>query len=284
MSMGIRLSERTISAFPLSVGTSLALESLFTGSLSPIDPDRKFDHVEPSIYGDMWFNLSTLFRNLVGAASKHAFTNASISEFTDAMLAEIEVINSVFSANGTCVPVFYVNSYPYLEKLKKGKKVVLRGMNTGNQLFYLDRHDKTIDAIERVTDSIRKFTGTITPTIRTKSLILTHIPFDLLSRNRFERLDLLESHTGVLKDRTMWGSKLYQFGTMGLNHMPFNIITLIVFGDKVQISPSLGKLREQVYETSIKRHWTPLTTIDKIKMDLSLDIKEPYVLSWLKSL
>ena len=70
MNDGHSLYTRTISAFPISVGTSLALESLFAPRLETIDPERKFERVDVTKYSEVWINLSTLFRNIVGAVEK----------------------------------------------------------------------------------------------------------------------------------------------------------------------------------------------------------------------
>ena len=281
---GFTVSERTISAFPLSVGTSLALESLFSGSLAPIDPERQIVHVNPNRYQEIWINLSTLFRNVVQACSKEAVQRTSVQEYVDTLLLEIQVINTVFAEQSSCIPMFYHMTYPRVESKAKSKKIILRDPKTDLQRKYHYNHDTTIDRLYKLTDSIRLFKDTIIPPHRTDALILTHLPYDLLSRPKFNSLALLESHTGLVKDRTLWASKLYPLPETDMSHLPFNELSLFIFGDKVQISPSVIKLRRLVYECSLKRHWNPLTTPEKMKLDLSLEIKEPFVVSWLKSL
>lgn len=65
------IDARTVSAFPLSVGTSLALESVFNGVQEPIDPNRVIPQkVEINNYDAFWINVGTLFRNLYNALNK----------------------------------------------------------------------------------------------------------------------------------------------------------------------------------------------------------------------
>lgn len=45
--------------------------------------------------------------------------------------------------------------------------------------------------------------------------------------------------------------------------------------DRYLIKPMAGKIREAILECADKRHWTPLTTEDKVKLDLSIDFKDP---------
>jgi hypothetical protein len=56
---GDSLSTRTISAFPLSISTSLALESIFTPKLPPYDPNRIIpEHINLIDYQEIWINFS----------------------------------------------------------------------------------------------------------------------------------------------------------------------------------------------------------------------------------
>jgi hypothetical protein len=98
------------------------------------------------------------------------------------------------------------------------------------------------------------------------------------------KLDLLESHTGKLKPRYEWGSKFYPLGDRDMSHLPFIEKLLLIFGDKVLIQPALTKIRQQVYDVSIKRGWTSMTTKAKVVMDLSTDIPEPMIARMLAQL
>ncbi len=286
MNDGHSLYTRTISAFPISVGTSLALESLFAPRLETIDPERKFERVDVTKYSEVWINLSTLFRNIVGAVEKEVFMMATDNELLSILQSEIEIINDLFQneGQGFCKPIYYHCSYKKLyDKLDKAK-IGIRSHKTELQRSYAVKHDKTLEKLDKATDEIRKFNIELSGNSTANALMLSHVPYDLLSYKSFNNLSLLESHTGKLKNRNQWNSKYFALPTKDLSHMPFNELLLLVFGDKVQIQPSPMKLRTQIYDTSINRKWNVMTTLEKIKYDLSLDIKEPFVLAWLKSL
>jgi hypothetical protein len=57
--------------------------------------------------------------------------------------------------------------------------------------------------------------------------------------------------------------------------LPFHRKLLMIFGDRYLIKPMAGKIREAILECADKRHWTPLTTEDKVKLDLGIDFKDP---------
>ena len=67
-------------------------------------------------------------------------------------------------------------------------------------------------------------------------------------------------------------------------HLPFTRKLLLIFGDKYLIKPYPPVLRNQILETSIQRKWTPVTTDEKISLDLSLDIRDPYMLTVINNL
>lgn len=280
------LSTRTTSAFPISIGTSLALESLFRGSQAPYDPDRQIpEKIDHSRYNEMWFNIDTLIRNIIGAMTKDAFMRTSEEEIAYALLNEIEIINAIFETDGKnlCLPRYYEASYKKLQS-SLPPQVKLREERTDYQILLRDRVNSIKKYISKFTDSIIDVDSEIKSGPDTKAMILTHIPYDLLSIKNFNTLHLLESHTGVLKTRREWNTKYYQIGDRDLSHLPFFKHLLLALGDKNQISPGPYKLRSLIYDISMKRNWTPLTTIAKIKLDYELDIKEPYVADYLNNL
>jgi hypothetical protein len=115
-------------------------------------------------------------------------------------------------------------------------------------------------------------------------MIITHYPYDLLSHTKFSALDLLESNTGKLKSRYQWSSKYYPVGDVDMKVLPFTRKLLLVFGDRILIQPFDMKLRRLILEIADKRKWTSLTTDAKIMQDFELDIREPFVLQFMKKL
>lgn len=281
---GLTLHERAVSGFPLSIGTSLALESLFTATQAPYDPNREIpNQINAATYESCYINLETLFRNLSSAVTKEAFQDATPKRLAATLEEEIGVIYDLFQTNTNekCQPIFYHN---YRKKLLNEKLVFHRTPSTEAQKYYQSRLTETLKAIERHTDSIRSFDDSVTGKRFETSLILTHHAYDLVNYQSFTRLDLLESNTGVLKPRARWSTKYYPMPGKSFDHLPFHRLLLLVFGDKVDVKPFPMETRNMVYEVSLKYHWNAMTTLEKVRLDLQLAIKDPYTLKVLSEL
>src|SRR5690606_20358874 len=100
-----------------------------------------------------------------------------------------------------------------------------------------------------------------------KVLIITHFPVDLLNRYKFSRLVLLETHTGAMKPHTLWYTKLYN--GKELNMIPFDRMTVQVFGDGNLFTPALIKLRRHILDLAKRYKWTSVTTKDMVLRHVS---------------
>ncbi len=281
-------SSRTTSSFPISIGTALALESIFLeGKLPKYDKDREIPNiVKLKNYDEIWINIYTLIRNISGAVDKNIFRNSEPKEILDVLLDEVDNINSLFAIEGNnlCIPKYYYCSYKKLKNKYKNSEVKFREDKTDLQKFYSHKVNKVIELINKTTEGINNFDSEIKSDKFTRSLLITHIPYDLLSHKNFNKLDLLETHTGKLKTRFQWYSKYYPIGDYDLSNLPFLRILLLVLGDHVLIQPNDIRLRRMIYETSQKGKWTTATTVDKVKFDFENYISEPFVVKFLKSL
>lgn len=285
---GISLAERMVSAFPLSIGTSLAFESVFEPMQKPFDPDRKVPNkVNPADYDTCYINLQTLYRNMVGALDKNLFNTANVNDLIATMLEEIGVIQGLFDSEGQgCIAKFYHADHSDLRSYVNSGRLVgvkLREPNTDNQKFFHAQEQKCLKALDTFTDSILKFKDTLESASYERALVVTHHPYDLIHYGKFKQIDLLESNTGVLKPRYAWSSKYHQLGEHDLSHLPFCRKLLLVFGDKTEIKPGPLNVRNQVYEVSKRKNWNPLTTMDKINLDLQVSILDPAVAAMLRS-
>ena len=283
---GTSVHDRAVSGFPLSISTGLAMESLFQPKQEVYDKDRiPPQKITLSQYQEIWINIFTLFRNMISACDKAAISNTGPQEITEVLEMEMETINGLFGneGNNLCLPRYYVCDYQYVLR-GMHQSIQLRNESSPQQLMLKGYWEQAKKKMVGNTDEVYVFKPEIRPPHKSSSLILTHVPYDLLSYTNFHKLDLLESNTGKLKTRRQWNSKYYPVGKSDLSHLPFLKMLLMVFGDKTLIQPGIYKLREQILEASVKRHWVPTTTRDKILLDLSLEIKEPYVLEFLRSI
>lgn len=282
------LSKRLTSAFPLSIGTSLLFESLYAGRFEPYDKDRKIEHIDPAGYNAMWINVATLIRNIIGAVPRDEVSMIDPLSLCFAIEMEIEIINSIFANEGQGLihPTFYFCSYDRQYLHPTHKAIRLRMDTTPVQKM---QHKLMMDALTMLFrrhegSYVLKLDDTLKPKDYKKSLIMTHFPYDLLSYTNFNQLDLIESHTGKLKTRSLWYTKYHAMGDAVLNTLPFMRKLLLIFGDNSMFQPMDIRFRRLILETSQKRKWHPLTTQDKVMLDLGFDIKEPYLLEMIRKL
>jgi hypothetical protein len=269
------LSSRTMSAFPLSVGTSLAFESLFNGSMESIDPARIIpQRVNINNYNEFWINVGTLFRNMYSSISKDIINSITIGDFKLALMEEMEVIRSLAKVEGKGKNVvFYLCSYDEVEDTTN-KFVHIRGISTPIQRIFNELYIQSCRELVKIDNTILLLNGTLKPkTLLPNAIIITHFAYDLCSYKNFNVLDLLESHTGVLKNRGQWYTKYYQGSE--LVNIPFKKGLLKVFGDKEHFRPADLKIRQDVIKLAKSHNWTQLTTNAKLKADIK-NLKNPY--------
>lgn len=265
------LSERTISAFPVSIGTSLALESIDTGPLNPYDPERVIPNtVDTRNYTEFWVNLFTLFRNIYQSVPSASQESLEPLEIAEVMLQEIDIIKEFISGHtaNSLACVFYASDYSGLKQ--KHPHASLRIDKTAKQILYTETLKKAIGHVfkqfDKKDETIKHFSLSIEPKPTAKALVLTHYAYDLLSYKNFRTLDLLESHTGILKPRALWYTKLSN--GRDLIRIPFNSMSMQVFGDSQTFYAMNSKVRQQVLDLSQKYQWDAFTTADRVKYGL----------------
>lgn len=282
------LSNRTMSAYPLSVGTSLAFESIFETTNLSIDPLRIIPQkVNIAAYSEFWINVSTLFRNMMGSLGKEQSLRVNSTDLKDALINEIDVIQSLIQNEGgsRIKPVFYVCEYEKLQS-KQSKYVVLRQDTTVGQKINTALRNQAIKMLLKelgTSDNLRVYDselGTLNKDVsgalqlKTNALILSHVPYDLTSYDQFTKLDLIESHTGVLKTRAQWHTK-YLDGK-NLPMIPFLKGLMPVFGDTETFRPIDIKARQDVIALAKEFKWSALTTRDKVIFNLDF-MKNKYL-------
>lgn len=265
--------ERTVSAFPFSTGTSLAFESLFEGKNESIDPERQIPQkVNITDYNELWINVGCLFRNLYTAIPRDRVQDTVSRDCVDALVDEMTQIRELVNeqSQGKTRVIYYICSYKGLEKEFKG--ALRRIPNTDKQKFYQNLLDETLNKlVRRVKETheldIKEFDVIIFPDERIKALVITHYAVDLLSAKRFRSMDLLESHTGVLKKFNTWYTKY--FNGKELMMIPFNEHLIKFFGDNDLIVPFHFKVRRVIQEVAERNKWNYATSMPKVRSDLS---------------
>lgn len=250
------LESRQTSGFPLSVGTGMALETLFTPIEPVLDDTRQVTNIpDLTVYTLYIFNVATLLRNILNSFKSPEIMGAKNSVFLEILKEEVDFLKGFFENNG--VPIaFYINDHSYFKNAYKDK---LRKITTDKQLRHDDIMTYCLNEIGK-DPSIKKFHKDINYGKEHTALVMTHVPADLLSYGNFAKLDLLESHTGLIKSRKDWNSKYYPIPNRDMSFLPFMEYLLITFGDKVMFTPAPMKERENLHDAMRKKGVTPLTS------------------------
>lgn len=267
MSNLLDIDGRTKGQFPVSIATSMALEGLF-GILetAPTDtpPWRE--------YTDVAINVRTLFRNLLGSISdEHTSTNTGY-HYAIALIEEMTIIRNVVTqySNGTINTHFYACSYDSLTGLFPF--AFFKDLKTDKQKFYAKLENGTIDEIMQQLGTPNEFVrlyDTNIPLQVKQALLLTNYPVDLLTLTKATKVALLESHTGRVKERQHWNTKLHN--AKSLPPMPFDRMTIRVFGDSGNLfAPYPLDTRKKIMEIATQYKWHSQTTRERVLQTIRL--------------
>lgn len=249
------LSNRSQSGFPLSIGSSLALESLFKPIQSVYDETRQIPNtIDITKYSNFIFNISTLLRNILSSVSSQEVLVLPKKDILDTLLEEIDWLNNFFQMSGLNIN-FYIHNYNFVHN---NYKDILRKATTEKQIYLDGIYTFCLKGISKE-DDVKEFSNDIKYTKEDSALIFTHVPWDLLSYRNFIKLDLLESHTGILKTRKLWNTKYHKLpGDRDMSFLPFMEYLLTTFGDNIMFHPAPLKDRLELYESMKKRNVHPL--------------------------
>lgn len=211
----------------------------------------------------VWLHAGTVFRAYHGSFSSES--RPGKAQMMQGFIQELSDIKAFIEQLGYDTHVYY----PLYSKPAKKFPDANPKLNTHpTQRIYADWESSSVVAAskEGIVDQIcdYKIEGH-----NGKTAMITHYPIDLLSQYNFGELILLESHTGSLKERSEWYSKLTLPKDIGPK-IPFNILTLQVFGDKSKLFSSIKELKQKktLLQLAEQKRWKAFTTNSKIKDDL----------------
>jgi hypothetical protein len=262
------LLNRTKSGFPVSIGTGLALESIFEPIESVVDETRVVPNkIDTTAYTNYIFNVSTLLRNILNSVSSKDVLTISKLDYYNVLLEEIEWLSEFFQSSNLNAS-FYINDYKYV-KTVYGPKDILRKATTDKQIYQDSIYSYCLDKLKKE-DDIQHFSNDIKYNKEELVLIFTHVPWDLLSYKNFIKMDLLESHTGLVKTRKSWNTKYFKMpGDRDMSFLPFiEYLLTDIFGDSIMFSPGKLEKRIEIYDMLKKKNVHPL--MDEFSMALVL--------------
>lgn len=265
--MGDVFKDRTMGSSATSIGTHLALETIFTKKIKLYDEAREFTPVDINKYDHHVYNLYTIVRNIVNSVTTTKVKEDILLDKNFIKVLKLELANiAKYYKNCNCKPHLL---YPDYTKIYKGYNT---GKETGDTVNYREHNmirailDK-LDHKEKIV-SINDGKGYKIPnTVTGNILITTNLPVDLF--NNKGRVDLLESHTGKVRNKYMFNSKYHSVGKEDLSHLPFVEDLLYLLGDKTIVVPMGIKVRRSVLELSKTMKWKATTTREKVMNDIA---------------
>ncbi|MDD2819159.1 MAG: hypothetical protein PHN51_10270 [Candidatus Nanopelagicales bacterium] len=245
---------RATSGFPVSIGTSLALETIFDPVSQVIDPDRKPPpKANRGNYNAYLINLNTIVRNIIQGVKTPGKVFFDVDSYYKVLTQEIEYLKHLFSYENLNL-VIYSHTY---ETPSKKHSDVIRTVSTDQQkLTQAIQYNCVTRAQKEHGFTVYKEHLEVPKGM--SALVLTHVPWDLLSHSSFLRLDLLESHTGAIKTRKDWNTKYFKIKDTDMSFLPFVEPLLVKLGDNVMFHPSPVKERMELIESLKKKNAHPL--------------------------
>lgn len=218
-------------------------------------------------YEAVWLNARTVFRAYHG--SYNAENRPGKMKIMEGFLQELSDIKAFIEQLGYEINVYY----PLYSKLSsKFPDANVKLETSPTQRIYADWEYSSAEVAskEKIIDQVCNYS---IAGDNKNTVMITHYPIDLLSQYNFKELTLLESHSGSIKERLEWSSKLGFPSDIGPK-MPFNILTMQVFGDKSKLFKSIKEQSQKkaLLTLATDKKWKPFTTKSKIANDLkSLD-------------
>lgn len=273
-----RLAERARSSFPLSIGTGLAMESMFEPTDERYDNEREIPNkVNLKLYNKHIWNIYTIIRNILYAVQDEKDKQSILMDplFKKVLIEEIENLFFLYQHNNcNIVPVLYIPTYDYASKKYNKEKIVTptKPMLEIPMIASAIKAFKLEDSLKH--HEILKSTDSHLPNLEGKVLLTTHIAVDLITSNK---ITLLESNSGKLRERYDWHNKFHNIGNRSLEMIPFIEETLFILGDMTVVAPVKLAVRLELYQLAIDKHWTARTSRDRIRMDMKRNpILYPY--------
>jgi hypothetical protein len=222
------LSNMTKTEKDIAIGTHLALETVVPDlEMYDKEMDKKKDHSLANTGRALGINIVTVLRNLVEdmANTNNLKPKQILNSYNMSNILRDEILRINDALFGKIRFYFYyINRHSEYMRYNKDKaKVIPKKYETLYR--FMQRCGSMINAINK--DNIM-YRDTILP----GSLILTSLSFDLLE----DKVELLESHTGNIKSKARFNSKLHKLGTMEIG-LPLNKYTIYTYGDRNFIMP-----------------------------------------------
>ena len=171
---------------------------------------------------------------------------------------DMNLITNMYNNTGV-TPILYFPTYVEIyNKINKGKDIKpTKKMDEIN--LYMEISKTLLDNKAGLLCGTMKLSKPIEE--KTNILVTTSYLLDL----HLLKGDLLETHTGKLKNKHKLNSKFKSIPKVDLSNIPFNFTTHKIFGDNTLVSPLPMSIRKEIIELSLKKKWNTHTSEELIK-------------------
>lgn len=243
---------RELGDLGMSIGTSLAFESQ-EGQFNLATTDN------------LYINLRTLVRNAIGAYDKDDLDRYKVDPVVEAVVSDLKAMGSAMKDIAKMKAVNLVIYYPSYNGLKsKFPKADLWEPTKEKQKAYQSLMEKVVKEIKAKFPNVIKDIDYRIPDFSGKCTVITHHAVDLTTTEGYQRLSLLETHSGIVKPYILWNTKLT--GGPELYNIPLNTFTIQIFGDRSTNFKSSSKaIKDLVKNLADVGKWTTASTMSRIR-------------------
>lgn len=215
-------------------------------------------------------NIHTLVRNVAGAIEEEVRSKDFVMEKTMDSLELIEdAIRDVFPSVEI---VYYITELAYYRRLIPRSEIRVSRSEKIRNLTQMEHEItgdvyKALEELGRTVDRVDNKKGNIAKTV----MMLTHLPADLLCYRYYSDLYLVESHTGNIRERTTFSSKILPSHRRHNAHfIPFNHMSFQVYGDGGKmLHQASGAVTTAYTNLAQEMKWNYMTSADKIVSDVN---------------
>lgn len=255
-----------------AIGTDIALTTL----LGFDQEGKRLSEGKWKVYNGFFISIPTLFRNIYSAAGERK-EKITTGGYAQLLINEMHLIeNMIQMYTDSQLKVFFYNpSYIGIDDLLPNAK--LKEASSGKQQLQEMLKKGALSFVANEFGSADNYVpiGTSLTIPFEKSLILTSFVVDLVGAITLRYgsvIDLIESHTGTIKDKTLWYTKLNKANN--IERLPLTTGTLVVYGDGKMVSPLSKKIRDELGEIAVSRKWHQLISPVIINAEVAKLIKK----------
>lgn len=239
-----------------------------------VPTDEAIKQLTPELiekYPVLYINVKTLIRNAVGVIAKEEGA-IPLEKVWNRVMCDIDTLDG-YLKHMRCYWILYHNTLADTFRLKGMRGAVVKVPKTTKQLEYQHVEHSVVTKLLEEGHIPHVVNDALTPMTLAPSknaIIISHLPTDLLKYHEFDDLLLLESHTGRFKNKVEWSSKL-NISSELRTIIPFNEVTLQIFGDGETVQGRVSSVKQRVIELAKKYSWNASTTMDRTRFVLEQD-------------